>query len=72
MTKIPHYVFSEIPNDSEGKELVRLMRKYLNRDMYKLILKGQHLKDGLNWRYHTFGSSIENSKCLRVYINEKE
>jgi len=40
-----NYTFSEIPNDQEGRELVRLMRKYLNKDSYKIRVKGQYLKD---------------------------
>jgi len=66
-----NYVFSEIPNDPDGRFLVSKMKDFLNRDTYKLRVRGQHLKDGLNWREHTYGQSIDNSKCLRVYIEEK-
>ena len=31
---IPRYHFSEIPNDDEGREFVRLLRKYANRKRY--------------------------------------
>ena len=66
-----NYVFSEIPNDPDGERFVGQMKKYLNKDTYKLRVRGQHLKEGLNWREHTYGQSIDNSKCLRVYIEEK-
>jgi hypothetical protein len=67
----PRYQFSEIPNDDEGREFIRLARKYLNRDRYTLRVKGQHLKPELNWRYHQFGQGIKDSTHLRVYINDK-
>ena len=54
MSKDPHnYIFSEIPNNKEGKELVRLMKKYLNKDRYKMRTRGQYLIDSekANWRY---------------------
>ena len=66
-----NYVFAEIPNDPDGRYLVAKMKDYLNRDTYKMRVRGQHLKDGLNWREHTYGQSIDNSKCLRIYIEEK-
>lgn len=66
-----NYVFSEIPNDPDGERFVGQMKKYLNKDTYKLRVRGQHLKEGLNWREHTYGQSIDNSKCLRIYVEEK-
>jgi len=66
-----NYVFSEIPNDPDGRFLVSKMKDYLNKDTYKLRVRGQHLKEVLNWREHTYGQSIDNSKCLRIYVEEK-
>ncbi len=63
-----NYTFSEIPNNAEGQELVRLMRKYLNKDTYTLRVKGQYLKDGNDWRRYTYGQPISKSKCLRIYL----
>ena len=34
------YVFSEIPNDTEGQEFVDTCKKYLNRESYTLRVKG--------------------------------
>jgi len=66
-----NYVFSEIPNNEEGRELVRLMRKYLNKDTYNMRVKGQHLIDSEkpNWRRWSNGQPISLSKNLRVYID---
>jgi len=65
------YVFSEIPNNDEGQTLVRLMRKYLNKDSYRLRVKGQYQKEGLNWRDYPAGQPIHQSKCLRIYIDKE-
>ena len=70
--KTARYVFSEIPNDPYGEWLITQMKSYLNKDRYKFGVRGQHLKDGLNWREHTYGQSIENSKNLRVYVEGTE
>ena len=70
--KTARYVFSEIPNDPYGEWLITQMKSYLNKDRYKFRVRGQHLKDGLNWREHTYGQSIENSKNLRVYVEGTE
>ena len=66
------YQFQKIPNNKEGKELVRLMRKYLNKDVYKLTCKGQNLDTQKhNWRDHQWGSPMYASKNIRVYIDER-
>ena len=73
MSKDPHnYMFSEIPNNKEGKELVRLMKKYLNKDRYKMRTRGQYLIDSekANWRYYSFGQPLNKSKCIRIYIDD--
>lgn len=64
------YQFSEIPNNAEGRELVRLMRKYLNRERYSLRARGQHLKKGLDWRSHKYGQSLKDSSHIRVYLDD--
>lgn len=65
------YVFSKIPNNDEGKELVRLMRKYFNRDTYELRVRGQYLNDGEDWKPYVSGQPISKSKCLRIYIRKR-
>ena len=71
-----NYVFSHIPNNDEGKELVRLMKKYFNKDAYTFRVKGQHLIDSEKpnggWKKYTRGQPISLSKFLRVYIQKKD
>ena len=67
------YVFSEIPNDTDGQEFVDTMKKYLNRESYKMRVKGQHLKKelyGQNRAYH--GVNLGDSTHMRVYIDVKK
>ena len=70
------YVFSEIPNDDEGRELVQKMKDYLNKESYKIRVKGQYLdeetKKTEGWRVHQYGQPISKSKCLRVYVDVKK
>ena len=66
------YVFSEIPNDTEGQEFVDTCKKYLNKPSYKIRVKGQHLKKelyGQNRAYH--GANLGDSTHMRVYIDVK-
>ena len=70
--KTSRYVFSKIPNDPYGELLISQMKSYLNKDRYKFRVRGQNLKDGLNWRNHQAGQSIKNSKNLRVYVEGTE
>jgi septal ring factor EnvC (AmiA/AmiB activator) len=70
------YVFSEIPNDDEGREFVQKMKGYLNKESYKLRVKGQYLdeetKKTEGWKVHQYGQPISKSKCLRVYVDVKK
>jgi len=69
---IPNYLFSEIPNNDEGRELVRLMRKYCNKKRFQIEVYGQHVKDEYRGTGVTrMGQNIEQSKCLRVYARDK-
>ena len=74
MRSIPRYQFCKIPNNEEGKELIRLMRKFLNKDRYTLRARGQFLdpaklESGESWRNFVAGQPINKSKYLRVYID---
>ena len=68
-----HYVFSEIPNTDEGWEFVDKLKHYLNKESYKIRVRGQYLDDKTKktegWRRYTYGQPIEKSKCLRVYVD---
>ena len=68
-----HYVFSEIPNTDDGWEFVDKLKHYLNKESYKIRVRGQYLdeetKKTEGWRRYTYGQPIEKSKCLRVYVD---
>ena len=61
-------MFKDIPNDENGWAFVDQMKKHLNKDTYKIRVKGQYLIDGEDWRKHSYGQPISKSKCLRVYV----
>ena len=61
------YVFSDIPNDCDGQRFTDDLKKYLNKESYKMRVRGQHIKD----EYKGTGQPIDMSKCLRVYIDTK-
>ena len=68
-------MFSEIPNDTDGKAFVSQLKKYLNKESYKIRVRGQYLddktKDTEGWRRYEMGQPIDKSKCLRVYVDTK-
>ena len=67
------YVFSEIPNDTEGQEFVETCKKYLNRESYTIRVKGQHIKDALRGQGRTaYGQNLSESSCMRIYIDTKK
>ena len=71
-TQGDRYVFSEIPNDTDGQEFVDTMKKYLNKTSYKLRVRGQHIKPELKGTGATyFGQSISESTHMRVYVEKK-
>jgi len=66
------YVFSEIPNDTEGQEFVDTCKKYLNKPSYKIRVKGQHLKKELYGQGKaSYGVNLGDSTHMRVYIDKK-
>ena len=71
-TQGDRYAFSEIPNDTEGQEFVDTMKKYLNKESYKLRVRGQHIKPELKGTGATYwGQSISESTHMRVYVEKK-
>ena len=67
----PLYCFSKIPNDDDGKRFLEDLKKYFNRDRYRMRVRGQGLKQGEDWRRYQYGQPIAKSDFLRVYIEEK-
>jgi len=66
------YVFSEIPNDTDGQEFVDKMKKYFNKLSYKMRVRGQHIKPELKGTGATYWSQTrDESTHLRVYIDAK-
>jgi len=67
------YVFSEIPNDTDGQEFVDNMKQYLNKDSYKMRVRGQHIKPELRGTGATyFGQNLNESTHMRIYIDKKK
>ena len=67
------YMFSEIPNDTDGQEFVDTMKKYFNKKTYKMRVRGQHIKPELRGTGATYwGQSKDESTHLRVYIDAKK
>jgi len=67
------YVFSEIPNDTDGQEFVDTMKKYLNKDSYKMRVRGQHIKPELRGTGATYwGQNLDESTHMRIYIEPKK
>ena len=69
------YVFSDIPNDDNGKSLVKTMRFYLNKDTYNMRVRGQYLdksklERGESWKTYDDGQPLSKSKCIRLYIDK--
>ena len=66
------YVFSEIPNDTDGQEFVDKLKKYFNKISYKMRVRGQHIKPELKGTGATYwGQTRDESTHLRVYIDAK-
>ncbi len=67
------YVFSEIPNDTDGQEFVDNMKQYFNKKSYKMRVRGQHIKPELKGTGATyFGQNLNESTHMRVYIDAKK
>lgn len=64
-----NYVFSDVPNTPENMKMIKLLKKHVNKDMYRVRWRGQYLVDGEDWRKYTDGQPLSKSKCIRVYID---
>jgi len=66
------YMFSEIPNDTDGQEFVDTMKKHFNKKSYKMRVRGQHIKPELKGTGATYwGQSKDESTHMRIYIDVK-
>jgi len=67
------YVFSEIPNDTDGQEFVDKMKKFFNKKTYKMRDRGQHIKPELRGTGATYwGQNLDESTHMRIYIEPKK
>jgi len=67
------YIFSEIPNDTDGQEFVDKMKKFFNRTSYKMRVRGQHIKPELRGTGATYwGQNLNESTHMRIYIEAKK
>jgi len=67
------YVFSEIPNDTDGQEFVDKMKKFFNKKTYKMRVRGQHIKPELKGTGATYwGQNLDESTHMRIYIEAKK
>ena len=68
-----NYDFCQIPNTAEGKEFIRLLKLFRNKDKFPRVdVKGQKLKDGLSAENYPWGYPVKDSQTLRVYMRESE
>jgi len=67
------YIFSEIPNDTDGQEFVDKMKKFFNKKTYKMRVRGQHIKPELRGTGATYwGQNLNESTHMRIYIEAKK
>ena len=70
---IPIHYFSDIPNNEEGAEFIRLARKFLNRKRYRLrkLGRGTRKVNGAKNSY-TYSSFLPHkfSERFSLYIDD--
>lgn len=70
---IPIHYFSEIPNNEEGAEFIRLARKFLNRKRYKIrkLGRGTRKVNGAKNSYR-YSASLPHkfSERFSLYIDD--
>jgi len=67
------YIFSEIPNDTDGQEFLDKLKKHFNRTSYKMRVRGQHIKPELKGTGATYwGQNLDESTHMRIYIEAKK
>ena len=63
---IPIHYFSDVPNNEEGAEFIRLARKFLNRKGYKLRVLGRGTR-----KVNGAKNSYRYSACLPLKFSER-
>jgi|TARA_R100000084_G_scaffold40661_1_gene16659 hypothetical protein len=70
---IPIHYFSNVPNNEEGAEFIRLARKFLNRKRYKLRIMGRGTRkvNGAKNSYRYSASlPLKFSERFSLYIDD--
>ena len=67
----PLYALGSIPNNEEGLNFIKLLKSFLNKDRYEVVVRGQHIKDGIHWSGCPYHVRMDQAKTLRVYIKDK-
>tara|TARA_R110002020_G_scaffold290756_1_gene506172 strand:- start:183 stop:578 length:396 start_codon:yes stop_codon:yes gene_type:complete len=60
--------FMKVPNDDEGWQTIKAIRKSLNRDRYAIVLKGNGPRQGPGYHH----CKREDWQEIRVYLNVKD
>jgi len=73
----PRYAFAEVPNNMYGQSFVTAVKEYINRDRYKVRVRGQYLdhdkmEKGETWKNFEREVPLDRAKCIRVYLDEKK
>lgn len=67
----PAYHAFNLPNNIIGRLILQLLRRYLNRQVYKLVPRGRTPKVKGARRYSRYGLRLDQSKVLAVYVQLK-
>tara|TARA_R100000234_G_scaffold119421_1_gene102295 strand:+ start:185 stop:730 length:546 start_codon:yes stop_codon:yes gene_type:complete len=73
----PRYAFSEVPNNMYGQSFVTAVKEYINKDRYKMRVRGQYLdhdkmQKGETWKDFEREVPLDRAKCVRIYLDEKK
>ena len=73
----PRYAFAEVPNNMYGQSFVTAVKEYINRDRYKVRVRGQYLDHdkmgkGETWKNFEREVPLDRAKCIRIYLDEKK
>lgn len=64
--------FTQIPKNDEGELFLKLAKKYLNKEDFTLVKRGQKIdKKKYNWREFPYGYPNYACTHMRIYINPK-
>jgi hypothetical protein len=66
------YHFADIPNDEEGQNFIKGLKKHFNSGRYKMLVKGQYMNAEAkkDWRKYSYGAPKSMCTHLRVYFHD--